>query len=96
MTPRRDPAKTSDAKITGTTLKGKKRVRPWDAAHAAEVASYRIPPELKQTVKEIAADLEISPAEVARAFFEYGLEAHQRGDIDLTPAPKGKTLFPGE
>jgi|APSaa5957512622_1039677.scaffolds.fasta_scaffold127032_1 hypothetical protein len=96
MTPRRDPAKTSDAKITGTTLKGKKRDRSWDAEHNYQVAGYRIPLELKQAIKDLAVKLGVSPAEVARAFFEYGLEAHQRGDIDLTPAPKGKTLFPGE
>ena len=96
MTPRRDPAKTSDAKITGTTLKGKKRARPWDAAHAVEVASYRIPPELKQTVKEIASDLEISPAEVARLFLERGVKDYQAGKIDVKPQPKqtGMTIYP--
>ena len=96
MTPRRDPAKTSDAKITGTTLKGKKRDRSWDAAHAVEVASYRIPPELKQAVKDIAADLGVSPADIARLFLERGIDDYQAGKIDVKPQPKqtGMTIYP--
>ena len=96
MTPRRDPGKTADAKITGATLRGKQRDRTWDAAHNYQVAGYRLPIELKQAIKDLADKLGVSPAEVARAFFEHGLEAYQRGDIDLTPAPKGKTLYPDE
>ena len=96
MTPRRDPAKTSDAKITGTTLRGKQRDRTWDAAHAVEVASYRIPPEMKLEVKEIAAELGVSPADVARLFLERGINDYQAGKIDVKPQPKqtGMTIFP--
>ena len=72
-----------------------KRNRDWERKHLK--VTYRdIPPELNDTMKDIAVELSVSVSDVARAFLEYGLKAYERGELSLTPSFLiGKmTLYP--
>ena len=93
---RRDPGETAGAKPTGTTLRRKKRDRSWDEKHNSQVAAYRLPLEIKQAIKDMATELDVSTAEVARALLEHGLKAYDAGDLKLQPTTKDKTLYPGD
>ncbi len=95
---RRSPFASSEPAAFIPPPPGKtKRDRSWDRKHNRSVASYRgIPPELQAEIKQVADDLGISPGEVARAFLEFSLTAHRRGDLRLNPVPAAAkmTLFP--
>ncbi len=68
----------------------KRRDRSWDNARTHLVATYRgIPIEVQSTVKEIAADLEVTTGEVARALFEYALRSVAQDQLRLQARPKG-------
>ena len=69
-----------------------KRDRSWDRAHGYQVTSYRLPTELQEAIKAVAAELGVSPADVAKVFLEYGLAAYKDGRLTLTPKPKSFTL----
>jgi hypothetical protein len=55
-----------------------------------------VPPKLTVAIKEIAIDLNVKTDDVARAFFEFSLECHTKGEIQLTPvlSEQRLTLFP--
>lgn len=57
--------------------------------------SYRIPSEVKQSVRAIADRHSVPIGEVAHYFFNAGLDAFQAGNLILDPQPKniGNTLF---
>ncbi len=76
----------------GLTFGKPKRDRSWDKSHGWQVASYRLPPELQQQIKAIAAELSVSPADVAKVFLEYALQAYQEKRLTLTPRPSKFTL----
>lgn len=76
-----------------------KRRRRWEEEQRAQMVTYRgIPPELREGLKRVAAELGITVSEVARLFLEYGLEAYQTGalEIELATVETKKTAFPGE
>lgn len=58
-------------------------------------ATYRIPVELKEQVKEIADDHDVPIGELVLFFLDHGLRAYQTGGLRLTPVQRtsGKTLF---
>lgn len=56
------------------------------------VTSYRLPTELAEAVKQIAADLGVSPADVARVFLSEGLQAYKDGRLVLHPKPEKYSL----
>jgi hypothetical protein len=63
------------------------------------IATFRgIPKKLHETIKSIAADLGISPGELARYFLENGLARISNGEEEIQPSfvPGGYTLYPDE
>lgn len=72
----------ADTEITVKRVKGK-RSREWDKAHNPGVATYRIGDELKQEIRKLAAELEISTAVIVKAFLAHGLDEHKAGNIDV-------------
>lgn len=73
------------------------RNRDWE--NRQDRVTYRgIPPELNDELKALAEELSVPIGDVVRAFLEYGLAAHERGDLTLKPHLRiGKmTLFPGD
>ena len=76
-----------------------KRNRGWEKAHRP----YRyvnVPLELREQVVSLAEHLVVTADEVARAFFEYGMECVDDETLQLRtrPNPQGRkmTLFPRE
>lgn len=76
-----------------------KRNRNWEKAHRP----YRyvnVPLELREQVVAVAEHLVVTADEVARAFFEYGLECvdDETLQIRTQPNPQGRkmTLFPNK
>lgn len=76
-----------------------KRNRQWEKAHRP----YRyvnVPLELREQVVSLAEHLEVTADEVARAFFEYGMECLDDETLQLRtrPNPRGRKmiLFPRE
>ena len=75
----------------------KKRERKWEREHQAEKATYRgIPPEIVQTMNDLATSLDVPRDEVVRAFLEHSLALHENGKLQLSAHPKAQrmTLFP--
>lgn len=63
------------------------------------IATFRgIPKKLHESIKSIAADLGISPGELARYFLEDGLTHLVSGEEQIEPSfvPGGYTLYPDE
>jgi hypothetical protein len=63
------------------------------------IATFRgIPMKLHQSLKDIAADLGISPGELARYLLENGLDQIAAGEEEVAPSfvPGGYTLYPQE
>lgn len=56
------------------------------------VASYRLPPELRDEIKQIAADKGVSPADVARKFLEEGIRLYKEGSLILETIPNRYSL----
>jgi hypothetical protein len=78
-----DPAQTAGVNPPGITAAKRKRDRSWEAAHAGEVASYRLPLELKAAVRDLAESLDVSPADIARVLLEHGLADYKSGKLKL-------------
>jgi len=76
--------------------KGKSRKREWEKMNPAK--TYRgVPRDIRNRIVEIATNLNVRADDVARAFFEYGLQCIQYGSLRLDDArPKGlrMTLYP--
>jgi len=75
-----------------------KRDRSWERKHEHLVVTYRgVPPELQEQLKAVARQVGVTVGEVARAFLEYGLDAYEKGELELDPVLlTGKySLFPG-
>jgi hypothetical protein len=86
---RRDSAVTSGARITGIiSPPTKRRDRSWDQEHTAEVVTYRLTKELKQSIIDLAAELEVGPAELARILLVYGIESYRNGKLKMNTIPK--------
>jgi len=80
---RRAPAETAGVNVSGITAAKKRRNRSWDAAHNGEVATYRLPIELKVAIHDLADSLGLSPGDVAKAFLEYGINGYKNGKLKL-------------
>lgn len=78
-----------------------KRDRSWERRQreTVGVVTYRgIPSELNEALKDVADDLGVLVGDVARAFLEYALDAHERGELELEAKPRAVkfTLYPTE
>jgi len=73
----------------------KKRDRKWERENRSFLIRG-VPPQLTTAIKEISVDLDVKTDDVARAFLEFGLECHRKGEINLTPVMSDQrlTLFP--
>ncbi len=75
-----------------------KRQRGWEQGNKTR-SYWGIPLELREALGWIAQELCVKVDDVARAFFEYGLDEVQKGALDLIPHPNPKgpkmTLYPG-
>ena len=87
---------SGDTHLQGIPTTDKKsRDRGWEQDNRSML--FRgIPVVIKNTIKEIAADLQVRADDVGRAFLEYGLLCHGRGEIQFTPvlSDQRRTLFP--
>jgi len=75
----------------------KKRNRIWEAkAENRPMVFRRIPPDLRDSVRDTADELGVRADDVARAFLEYGLLCCQRGQLKIQPvlSEGRRTLFP--
>jgi len=68
--------------------KTKKRDRSWDKQHNYQVASYRIDPEIKKYISDLANQLIVSTADIADHFLKYAIKAHKKGDLNISIEPK--------
>lgn len=76
-----------------------RRSREWERSKASITATYRgIPPEVKEAIATIAANLGINVGEVARRFLEHGLAAYRDGTlvIPVHVVAAKKTSYPDE
>jgi hypothetical protein len=78
-----DPAQTAGVNQPGITKAQRKRDRSWDTAHNGEVATYRLPLELKTAIHDLADSLGVTPGDVARALLEYGMKGYKSGKLKL-------------
>jgi hypothetical protein len=75
----------------------KQRDRGWEKEESNRPMLFRrVPPLLRQAIKEIADDLQVRVDDVARAFLEFGLQCYQKNEIQVQPVlSEGRlTLFP--
>ena len=75
----------------------KQRDRSWEKQEDNRPMLFRrVPPGLRDAVREIADDLQVRVDDVARAFLEFGLACYQKGDLQIQPVlSEGRlTLFP--
>jgi hypothetical protein len=78
-----DQAQAAIVNPPGITAAKKRRDRSWDTAHNGEVATYRLPPELKAAIHDLADSLGLSPGDVVKAFLEYGINGYKNGKLKL-------------
>jgi len=73
----------------------KPRDRGWELENRP-VLFRGVPPGLHEEIKQVADDLGVRASDVARAFLEYGLLCHQRGELQVEPVLSHYrlTLFP--
>jgi len=71
-----------------TFVSRKKRDRSWDREHNYQVASYRIDPEVKQRILDIADNLKVSTADLAEFFFRYAIDHYEKGELKIKREPK--------
>lgn len=88
-----DPQRLEEARKP----KSKERKREWERANPSRC--YRgVPAEIREQVKEVAEELEVTADEVARAFLEYGLVCIRRGTLRVNSLPSQRrmrmTLYP--
>lgn len=71
------------------------RDRSWEQANRP-LLLRGVPLELHQAVKNVAFELGVRTGDVARAFLEYGLLCHRRGELKIEPVLSNQrlTLFP--
>lgn len=74
----------------------RKRDRSWDAQRSK--ATYDLPAELIERVREIAAELgqagaRVKVSDIARLLLEAGLEQYETGQLEVDLKPTGYTLF---
>jgi len=77
----------------------RKRDRQWERQHNSYKVVYRgVDPQLSLRVKSIAAGLELTSGEVARALIGFALRAYEQDDLDLRPYLRPnlarRTLYP--
>jgi hypothetical protein len=75
----------------------KQRDRSWEKQENNRPMLFRrVPPGLRDAIKEIADSLQVRVDDVARAFLEFGLLAYQKGNIQIQPVlSEGRlTLYP--
>ena len=75
---------------------GHKRDRSWDANRSK--ATYDLPADLIERIRQIAAELgeagaAVRVSDVARLLLEAGLVQYESGQLDVTPKPTGYKLF---
>jgi len=73
----------------------KSRDRGWELENRP-ILFRGVPPGLHAEIKQVADDLGVRASDVARAFLEYGLLCHQRGELKVNPvlSQYRLTLFP--
>lgn len=89
---REDTAQTAGVNVPEITAPKKRRNRSWDTAHNGEVATYRLPLELKTAIHDLADSLGLSPGDVAKAFLEYGINGYKNGKLKLVMHNKKSTF----
>ena len=75
----------------------KPRDRSWERLASNRTMLFRrVPPGLREAIKEIAESLHVRVDDVARAFLEFSLACYQEGDLQVQPVlSEGQmTLFP--
>ena len=85
-----DQLRTAEPKIQRV------RDRSWECANPNK--RYRkVPNQIRETLKDIAATHGHSSSQIAQAFLEYALMCYRRGDfrLDLELDQRGLTLMPG-
>lgn len=55
---------------------------------ANPTASYRIPPDLRDAVTELAAALHVSTSDLAAALLQHALDDYRAGRLILEPKPR--------
>ena len=85
MMVRRKAKDTSGApEVEGEVKRAKaKRSREWDQVHNKTVATYRIGEDLKQEIRNLAAELNVSPAAIVQAFLSFTLVEYRKGNKDV-------------
>jgi hypothetical protein len=79
---------TIQTEYDGLPIAHPSRDRSWDKVHSREqVASYRLPPELKLRIITMAKSLNVPSADLVRVLLEYGFTAVETGALTLTPKP---------
>lgn len=77
-----DPERIEEAKKP----QSKERKRKWEKLNKPK--HYRgVPAEIREQIKEVAEELEVTADEVARAFIEYSLMSLKRGTLVLDGVP---------
>ena len=73
--------------------RGNKETSRWQ-----QRVTYRIPVELKSSIRSIAQEHTLPLGEVVWYFIEKALKAYQAGSLPLMPEPRivGATLFSGD
>jgi hypothetical protein len=75
-----------------------KRQRSWERGNKTR-SYWGVPVELREALGWIAKELCVKVDDIARAFFEYGLDEYRGGTLELIPHPNPKglkmTLYPG-
>lgn len=75
----------------------KQRDRSWEKKEDNRPTSYRgVPPKLQAEVRQVAADLQVTVDDVARAFLEFGVLCYRKKEIKIAPTLSRQrlTLFP--
>jgi len=78
---------------------GRKRDRSWELGRTK--ATYDLPAEVIQRIKDIAQELtaehpntKVRVSDVARLLIQAGLEQYEAGELEVRLHPKEFTLFP--
>lgn len=75
----------------------KQRDRSWEKKEDNRPTSYRgVPPKLQAELRQVAADLQVTVDDVARAFLEFGVLCYRKKEITIAPTLSRQrlTLFP--
>lgn len=87
-----EPADVANQYLAKRPDEKKARNREWDKKRSK--ATFDLPPELLEEINRIADDLtreypnaKVRTSDVARKLLEVGLEAYQRGEVNITLEP---------